>query len=349
MDVSRHRHHCGDNICYTSLPLWQFVLQLSGRKTMQSSQKIGAGRFAPSPTGRMHLGNVFAALLSWLDARSNNRRWVLRIEDLDPQRSKIEYARQLEDDLLWLGLEWDEGGVDGIGPNAPYCQSKRNDIYAAALNSLKETGLCFPCSCTRADIMATQAPHQTDGRIVYAGTCRPATLPTPWLEPTSPKAIRLAVPDKLISFTDGVYGDQAVNLSEHCGDFVLRRADGAWAYQLAVVVDDAAMGVTSVVRGADLLLSSAQQIYLYELLGFTAPQYTHIPLLCNAGGRRLSKRDASLSMEVLRHQKTPNQIIGELAHYANLIPSHDAINPKDLIALYSPDKLPKTQAIITAI
>ncbi len=134
------------------------------------------GRFAPSPSGRMHLGNVFTALISWLSAKKSGGRWILRVEDLDPQRSRMEYARQIEDDLLWLGLDWDEGGIGGKGSNGPYLQSERGNVYEEALRRLTETGLTYPCYCTRADIMATQAPHETDGRVVYAGTAVRATL-----------------------------------------------------------------------------------------------------------------------------------------------------------------------------
>ena len=134
------------------------------------------GRFAPSPTGRMHLGNIFAALVSWLSVRSQGGKWILRVEDLDPQRSRMEYARQIEDDLAWLGLEWDEGGVDSVGDHGPYCQSLRGDIYEEVLRRLESTGLTYPCYCTRADIMATQAPHESDGRVVYSGRCRPESL-----------------------------------------------------------------------------------------------------------------------------------------------------------------------------
>lgn len=305
-----------------------------------------SGRFAPSPTGRMHMGNVLAALLSWLDARSSGLQWVLRIEDLDPGRSRMHYARQIEDDLHWLGLDWDRGGVDGAGGDAPYCQSLRGEHYAAALGRLKATGLCYGCRCTRADIMATQAPHQSDGRVVYGGTCRPPVMPAPWHEPAAPCAVRLAAGDARIDFSDRLYGPQSVTLADHCGDFVLRRADGAWAYQLAVVVDDAAMGVVSVVRGSDLLLSAAQQIYLYNLLGLTPPQYMHIPLLCNSSGRRLSKRDSSLSLEALRGAVAPEQIIGLLAYLCNITDSPAPVSAAGLLPLYSPGKLPATPAII---
>lgn len=296
------------------------------------------GRFAPSPTGRMHLGNVFAALISWLSARKEGGKWILRIEDLDPQRSRIGHARLIEDDLAWLGLDWDEGGVDGKGPNGPYCQSMRGEIYKEALEKLQATGLTYPCFCTRADIMATQAPHESDGRVVYAGTCRPSRLGGSFDEATvdrPERAIRLFVPDKDMTFTDKLYGSQTVNLTAHCGDFVLRRADGAWAYQLAVVVDDALMGVTEVVRGSDLLLSSAQQIYLYDLLGYPAPQFAHVPLLCNEKGIRLSKRDSSLSMEELRKEYTPSHLIGQLAYIAGILPEPFPISAQGLLPLFS--------------
>ena len=230
------------------------------------------GRFAPSPTGRMHLGNVFCALLSWLSAKSKGGEWVLRIEDLDPQRSRREYALQLMDDLQWLGLPWD---------GEPLWQSQRGHIYEEYLHRLQEMGLTYPCYCTRADIMATQAPHETDGRVVYKGTCRPRYTDAARSVPTATNHIspsieggvgvglattRLIVPDCTIPFTDGHYGQHDINLAEHCGDYIIRRKDGAWAYQLAVVVDDALMGVTEIVRGRDLLLSSPQQIHLRNLL-----------------------------------------------------------------------------------
>lgn len=306
------------------------------------------GRFAPSPTGRMHLGNMFSALVSWLSVRSRGGRWILRIEDLDPQRSRLEYARQIEDDLLWLGLDWDEGGVDGRGANGPYSQSCRGDFYQEALERLNEAGLLYPCRCRRADILATQAPHQSDGRIVYAGTCRPQNFPlkNQSIDLSQPAALRLFVPDEEIEFTDRVFGTQMVNLSSHCGDFVVRRADGAWAYQLAVVVDDALMGVTEVVRGCDLLLSSAQQIYLYRLFGFQAPEFAHLPLICNAEGVRLSKRDASLSMEALRMQFTPQQLTARLAHIAGLLPAEvKECTPAELLPIFDWATIQSTESI----
>lgn len=292
--------------------------------------KAIVGRFAPSPSGRMHLGNIYTALLSWLSVKSRGGKWILRIEDLDPQRSKMEYARQIEDDLRWLGLEWDEGGFEGIGQHGPYLQSQRYHFYEDALEKLKKTGLCYPCSCTRAVILATQAPHESDGRVVYKGTCRPAVLPSPYIEKTR-AAVRIAVPDEYITFADRIKGMQTVNLAGHCGDFILRRGDGAWSYQLAVVVDDAMMGVTEVMRGDDLLLSAARQIYLYRLLGFTPPEFAHVPLVCNEEGIRLSKRDKSLSMEYLRAHHSPEEILGMAAHRAHLIPFPHAISLSELM------------------
>lgn len=315
------------------------------------------GRFAPSPTGRMHLGNVFAALLSWLSVKKKGGKWILRIEDLDPQRSRTEYARLIEDDLQWLGLDWDEGGVDGKGPNGPYMQSLRHDYYLASLRRLEETGLTYPCYCTRADIMATQAPHESDGRVVYSGRCRPPRLRgmrpedmAPTAQEEEPKAkkvrsTRLFVPDRVIEFTDRLYGRQSVNLASHCGDFILRRADGAWAYQLAVVTDDALMGVTEVVRGADLLLSSAQQIYLYDLLGREAPEFAHFPLLCNSDGMRLSKRDRSLSMEELRKEYSPQHLTGLLAWLAGILPEPFPISAEGLLPLFSWQAIPARHSI----
>lgn len=296
------------------------------------------GRFAPSPSGRMHLGNLYTALVSWLSVRKQGGRWILRIEDLDPQRSKPQFARQIEDDLRWLGLDWDEGGLEGIGNNGPYVQSQRHHLYNDALARLAGMGLTYPCHCHRADILATQAPHRSDGRVVYAGTCRPAPHP-PFdrnLDYTG-CSTRIYVPDEVISFEDRVYGPQKINLIEECGDFILRRADGAWAYQLAVVVDDALMGVNEVIRGSDLLQSSAQQIYLYRLLGYELPRFAHLPLLCNESGQRLSKRDHSLSMKYLRETSTPSELLTRLARLAgiHLPPGFRPSNPSDLIPYFS--------------
>ncbi|MBQ9470532.1 MAG: tRNA glutamyl-Q(34) synthetase GluQRS [Bacteroidales bacterium] len=284
------------------------------------------GRFAPSPTGRMHLGNVFSALLSWLSAKSKGGKWLLRIEDIDPQRSRQQYANLLMDDLQWLGLQWD---------GEPVYQSQRSHIYEEHFERLRAQGLTYPCYCSRADLLATQAPHGNDARTVYSGTCR--SLPS---QPDRPAATRLMAPNQTIAFTDGHYGQHSVSLAQQVGDFIIRRKDGAWAYQLAVVVDDALMGITEVVRGRDLLLSSPQQMYVAQLLGYTPPQFIHLPLLLNTDGQRLSKRDRSLDMATLRQRHTASDIMGHLAHLAGLQPSPTPITAHELIPLFSWNRVP---------
>lgn len=307
----------------------------------------------------MHLGNVYAALLAWLSARSQDGGFVLRIEDIDTQRSRPEYAAQIDDDLRWLGLDWDERHV----------QSQRSEHYAAALSRLEAMGLTYPCRCTRADILATQAPHESDGRVVYQGTCRPQgicqraaelfnnvgqcaamlAVETNTITSNAPAAIRLAVPDADITFTDRHYGPQHVNLARHCGDFVLRRKDGAWAYQLAVAVDDAEMGVTEVVRGRDLLLSTAQQLYIYRLLGVAAPRYCHFPLLLGDSGQRLSKRDAALDMGELRQRYTPQQLVGRLACLAGLTPMAEPVTPRELLEGFDWERVPRHDIVADSL
>ncbi len=290
------------------------------------------GRFAPSPTGRMHLGNVFSALLSWLSVKSKGGEWLLRIEDIDPQRSRQEYADLLMTDLEWLGLGWD---------GTPVYQHDRGELYLEAFERLKAQGLTYPCYCTRADLLATQAPHESDGRVVYPGTCRNRPA-----QPGKAAATRLIVPQRAITFTDGHYGRYTVDLSEEVGDFIIRRKDGAWAYQLAVVVDDALMGVTEVVRGRDLLLSSPQQMYVAEMLGYPSPRFVHLPLLCNGEGQRLSKRDKSLDMGCLRERYQPGELIGQLAFLAGLQSEPVPITTENLVPLFAWDKIPKNDITI---
>lgn len=307
---------------------------------------VPVGRYAPSPSGRMHLGNVFTALVSWLSVRSRGGRWILRIEDLDPQRSKDEYAKLIEDDLRWLGLDWDEGGLEGNGNNGPYLQSLRGFIYEEYLAKVNNIGVLYPCSCRRSDIMATQAPHQSDGRIVYAGTCRPAATPPFPKVSTEGNTVRIWTPDKDQEFIDILYGLNRGNLARDCGDFVLRRADGAWAYQLAVVVDDGLMGITEVVRGNDLLLSTFQQLYLYRVLGLPTPEFAHVPLICNSEGRRLSKRDNSLSMDALRRDYKAEQILGKLAYLSGIAATDTPKSATELIELFDWKKIKPVPRII---
>lgn len=303
------------------------------------------GRFAPSPSGRMHLGNIFVALLSWLSARSHHGKWVLRIEDLDPSRSRMEYARQIEEDLSWLGLDWDEGGLEGRGMQSPSLQSLRGDYYQKAFDRLTDAGLVYSCRCRRADLLSSRAPHASDGRAIYAGTCRPAAVPPFHFSAEATGSARLYVPDETIIFDDLTAGHTEVNLAREWGDFIVRRADGAWAYQLAVVVDDAAMGISEVARGYDLLTSAAAQIYIYRLLGYPVPRFAHVPLLCNSAGQRLSKRDASLSMEHLRRQYTAAELTGRLAWLAGLQPEPAPARASDLIASFDWSLLPRVETI----
>ena len=299
-------------------------------------QGTTVGRFAPSPSGRMHLGNVMSALLAWLGAKSVGGRMVLRIEDLDPERSRIEYARQIEEDLRFLGLDWDEG--EGVGgAHGPYLQSRRTQVYEEALERLSRQGLLYPCYCTRAELHAvTQAPHMGDGRFVYGGRCRSlGEAERAQLSASRKPAIRLRVPKEEIRFVDGLCGPCSQDLALACGDFIVRRSDGAFAYQLAVVVDDVLMGVTQVVRGRDLLDSTPRQLYLYRLLGAEPPAFYHVPLLLAPDGRRLSKRERDLDMGALRARYSAEEILGKLAWLAGLQDAPGPVSARELAASFS--------------
>ncbi len=302
------------------------------------------GRFAPSPSGRMHLGNLLCCLLSWLSVRCRGGQVVLRIEDLDTARCPARYADALMEDLLWLGLSWDEGPGIG-GPHGPYFQSQRTALYEAALETLKDQ--TYPCFCTRGELRSASAPHGREA--VYPGTCRNLTAAEAALRSkTRRPSLRLRVPDRDIRFTDLHFGPYRENLARSCGDFVLRRSDGLFAYQLAVVVDDAAMGITEVVRGADLLSSTPRQLYLYELLGLDPPRFRHIPLVLAPDGRRLSKRDGDLAMDVLRTRYSPEEIVGQLACLAGLRPDAEPIAAADLMEDFDWKKVPRQNLRLTA-
>lgn len=304
------------------------------------------GRFAPSPSGRMHAGNVFCALATWLSVRSQGGHMILRIEDLDPQRCRRAYAEQLEDDLRWLGLDWDAGGLAG---GSGYLQSACTPLYAQAFAQLTAKGLTYPCFCSRAELHAASAPHRSDGQVVYSGRCRGLSVEKiAEKSKTRTPAMRLKMPDIEMTFTDGVYGTYTENLAKACGDIVLRRSDGVYAYQLAVVVDDARMGVTEVVRGCDLLDSTPRQLYLYQLLGLQPPQFLHIPLLCAPDGKRLAKRDKSLDMGTLRARyPTPEPLLGQLAYLLGILEQPEDISAQDLIAVYDRKKLHRQSVILT--
>ena len=299
-----------------------------------------AGRYAPSPSGRMHLGNLMCCLLAWLSAKSKGGQVLLRIEDLDAARCPRVYADAIMDDLAWLGLAAD-------GPTPTVYQSERSEIYQQYYNILLKKGLVYPCFCSRSQLHAASAPHRSDGQVVYAGTCRGLSdAEVARRSLTRAPAFRVQVPDEEIAFTDGHLGRYAENLARDCGDFYLRRADGVFAYQLAVVVDDALMGVTEVVRGSDLLSSTPRQLWLYRELGLTAPQFYHLPLLLAPDGRRLSKRDGDQSLENLRARYTPQEVIGKLAYVCGLQDTPAPVSPQELVPGFSWDKVPKQDILL---
>lgn len=287
------------------------------------------GRFAPTPSGRMHLGNVFAALIAWLSVRSRDGEMVLRMEDLDTQRTSDEFAEILRDDLRWLGLTWDR--------ETP-AQSQRSAVYDKYFEILREKGLLYPCYCTRSQLHSVNAPHLSDGTYVYPGTCRNLTEG----ERASfgrPPAWRVAVPDRVWTVEDRIQGTYRCNLATECGDMVVRRADGVYVYQLAVTVDDGEAGVTEVVRGMDLLSSAPRQMYLQELFGFPHPEYAHVPMLLAPDGRRLSKRDRDLDLGILRQRLSREALLGVLAFAAGLIDQEASVSLNELTKEFSWKKL----------
>lgn len=307
------------------------------------------GRFAPSPTGEMHLGNAWTALLAWLHTRSQQGRMVLRIEDLDPDRSRKEFVKQLLEDMAWLGLDWDEGPDIG-GDYGPYCQSERRDLYEAALKRLEAAKLIYPCYCTRAELHAVaSAPHLGEQEFVYPGTCRLMSSQEQAEREKQPRrsSLRLTVPDEAVSFRDGLQGEYTQNVRPSCGDFVVRRSDGVFAYQLAVVVDDGLMAINQVLRGADLLASTPRQLLLYQLLGLKAPAFIHVPLLLGKDGSRLSKRHGSLSLASMRSRGVKaDTIIGYLAWKAGQIDTWEQLSAREAVSLFSLQSIPAMPVVV---
>jgi glutamyl-tRNA synthetase len=298
------------------------------------------GRFAPSPTGELHLGNARTAILAWLWARSEEGGFTMRIEDLDRPRVRKGLAERQLEELSWLGITWDEGpdpstGEDA-GPHAPYRQSQRDSFYEAAIARLGDH--VYECFCSRAEIAAASAPHgpQDDGPR-YPGTCAKLTAAQrAERRRTRSPALRLRVPTGPVEFIDELAGAQRFDPSASVGDFVLRRADGIFAYQLAVVVDDAAMGVTQVLRADDLLPSTARQILLYRLLGLPEPRWAHAGLVVGASGERLSKRDRAASLSALRTAgRDPRELVARLCATSGLpqLPGHTLAERVDSFAL----------------
>jgi len=263
---------------------------------------------------------------------------VLRIEDIDKPRSRPEFAELFVEDLNWLGLDWDEGPLRG-GPHGPYVQSKREPLYEEALDRLREAGRLYPCYCSRSDLASiASAPHGLSSEgAAYPGFCRDLTAEQRAAkEALKTPAVRFRMPDGAISFVDGWAGPQTFD-GAALGDFVVKRADGQFSYQLAVTVDDAAMGITDVLRGADLLDSTPRQLALYRALGLTAPSFAHVPLLADASGQRLSKRDKSLTLLSLRERDIPpERLVGLLAYLAGWIDRPEEIAAPELVRHYKP-------------
>lgn len=312
------------------------------------------GRLAPSPTGRLHLGNAFAFLMAWLSIRSRRGTLILRMEDIDPDRSRPEYAAAIMEDLAWLGLSWDEG-PDAGGPCGPYIQSERLDLYAALIDQLTARGLIYPCYCTRKELrLLASAPHVGDEGAPYPGTCRSLDASTQEaLEQAGRRAslrlntdaaanllasLRLATEGASfrLAFTDAVLGPRRFSLDDCGGDFAVRRSDGVVAYQLAVAADDAAMGITEVVRGDDLLLSTPRQLLLFELMDRKPPSYAHVPLVHDDAGERLAKRHRSLELAALRGEGIPaGAVIGYLGYLAGCLDKAQRACPDDLLPSFS--------------
>jgi len=294
------------------------------------------GRYAPSPSGPLHLGNLRTALLSWLQAKLAGGRLILRMEDLDQPRVQPGCDETILEELRWLGLDWDEGPPDDTPPG-PYVQSQRGHIYEAALQHLDKKGLVYRCYCSRKDIaLAVSAPHGHDGLPPYPGTCSN-------LGPDEEKALirkkpdripawRFRVPKDAIKLEDRIFGPLTQNLKQIIGDFILKRADGLFAYQLAVVVDDGLMGITDVVRGADLLDSAPRQVALFQALDLKAPNFWHVPLAHNQTGQRLAKRDGALGLEPLRKLGLkPGRVIGYLASSLGWAAPGESLSAEELL------------------
>ena len=302
-------------------------------------------RLAPSPTGALHLGNARTFLINWLLARCNGWSIVLRIEDLDGPRTKRGADRQLIQDLQWLGLDFDDG---------PVYQSARRQRYQQAIDALIAEGFAYPCVCSRKDVeSAASAPHREDAAGIYPGTCRGkydspaagqhATGKTP--------AIRFRVPDQAIEFDDGFAGDQRFEVARQVGDFVIAKADGTPAYQLAVAIDDADMGVTDIVRGDDLLDSTARQLLLYRALKVPdrIPKYYHFPLVVGPDGRRLAKRHGDTRLAYYREQGVaPQRVLGLLAQWCGIGDLTWTSGPRDMIPRFRLDRLSRHPIVLTS-
>jgi len=300
------------------------------------------GRYAPSPTGLIHVGNARTALAAWLSVRSQEGTFVWRLEDLDPPRVIPGMAEAAMEDLAWLGLDWDEG---------PYVQSERSAFYEEALAKLAAAGRLFPCRRSRKDLHAiASAPHGPESTAPYPAAFRPERLDPGWFEQISDAALRFLVHDGPVEWIDRVYGSQTGRVDQTVGDFVLKRRDGLYAYQLAVVVDDLLMGINEVVRGADLLDSTARQIQLIEALGGVPPVYAHIPLVVNAQGEKLSKRDEGLTLRSLRETGISSEALaGWLGWSLGILDRAEPCPAAELVPLFRWERVRKETWRLTDI
>ncbi|MEM7735696.1 MAG: tRNA glutamyl-Q(34) synthetase GluQRS [Deinococcota bacterium] len=311
------------------------------------------GRFAPSPTGYLHLGNARTALVAWCVAQQAGGQWVMRIEDIDRDRSKAEYLTANLRELRWLGLTWDEGANVG-GAYGPYEQHKRTNLYEAALEQLEQHPNIhlFNCYLSRKDLRElASAPHASSSTPVYGPAERElnAHLKEAKQQAGKQPSVRLAMPDKNISFTDELAGHQIVNVAEAMGDIVLKRADGMWAYHLAVVVDDIAMNINQVVRGDDLLTSTAAHLVLYEAFDAVPPSYLHVPLLLDENGERIAKRQGGYTLTALQESDVqPERVLGFLAYSLNLQPHLEPMELAEVLGQFSLERIPKTPFQLTS-
>lgn len=306
--------------------------------------EIIRGRFAPSPSGRLHLGNIMTSLLAWLDVRAKGGEMVFRLEDLDPERSWDDYAKVMADDLLWLGLDWDTGW-----PADPsYAQGHRTPLYEAAFAELNARGLIYPCFCSRARRLSASAPHPGEAQADAGCRCRSLSAEerAGLIRRGRRPAAKLAVPDMTVTVDDGHYGPYTERFKSGRDDFIVRRSDGVFAYQLAVSVDDDAMGITRVVRACDLLTSAPRQKWLIEALGGIPPEYCHAPLLTAPDGRKLSKREGDLNMDALRGRFSPEELVGRLAALAGLTDRPEPVSARELVSHFDWRKVPTEDIVV---
>ena len=300
-------------------------------------------RFAPSPTGRMHLGNLWIAFLNWLWTRQRGGKIILRMEDIDRDRCRKEYEEGILEDLAWMSLDFDEG-PEGIYSYGPAVQSRRYDIYDSILSAMEKKGHIYPCYCSRSRIhQVLSAPHEGEARPVYDGHCRNLT-PKERESMTKNPCWRVRMEESTISFTDLFYGTITRTLKAGADDFVVRRADGLVAYQLAVSIDDGEMGITHVFRGNDLLDSTPGQAWLIQKLGYQVPAYGHLPLLVDTRGIRLSKRQKGITVRELRNRGLrPEDLTGLLLHLAGGLPELRPVSLEEALEDFPFEKLTALQ------